>query len=136
MPSDLTQLIGGLDLEVGLLNGTTEKVRVRALPIRLLPSYFAVMDDEPAMVELFCERPAGWSDTLAPESFEKILVEGEALNADFFGRWLRRRMERQERLLPGLLEKALAAVPPTKLAPPSPHGSAKLPSAPATPSPH
>ena len=122
--NDLENIRGGMDLELSLVGGGTEQVFVRQIPIRLMPQLLAALEDEPRMVELFCDRPEGWSDTLTPEAFEKIVAEGERLNADFFSRWLRRRLDRQERLLPGITEQlAKNAGLPT--------GSLKSPSAPA-----
>ena len=103
--NDLENIRGGMDLELSLVGGGTEQVFVRQIPIRLMPQLLAALEDEPRMVELFCDRPEGWSDTLTPEAFEKIVAEGERLNADFFSRWLRRRLDRQERLLPGITEQ-------------------------------
>jgi len=122
--NDLENIRGGMDLELSLVGGGTEQVFVRQIPIRLMPQLLAALEDEPRMVELFCDRPEGWSETLTPEAFEKIVAEGERLNADFFSRWLRRRLDRQERLLPGITEQlAKNAGLPT--------GSLKSPSAPA-----
>jgi hypothetical protein len=103
--NDLETIRGGVDLEVQLVGGGTEQVFVRQIPIRLMPQLLATLEDEPRMVELFCDRPEGWSDTLTPEAFERLVAEGERLNADFFSRWLRRRLDRQERLLPGITEQ-------------------------------
>ncbi len=58
--------------------------------------------DENRLVELFCDKPEGWSDTLTVESFEKVVTEGEKLNADFFSRWVQRRLTRQEKVMPGI----------------------------------
>jgi hypothetical protein len=103
--NDLETIRGGVDLEVQLIGGGTEAVFVRQMPIRQMPQLLAALEDEPRMVELFCDRPEGWSDTLTPESFERLVAEGDRLNAVFFSRWLRRRLDRQERLLPGITEQ-------------------------------
>jgi hypothetical protein len=116
----LTTVLGGV--EISLVSGT--RVRIRQLPIRLLPRLAALMaaDDEPGMVELYCqvEAPssniqppeklpssngkwvdvgAGWSDGLGPEEFTAIITKGEEINEDFFGQWQKRR-ERRQALLP------------------------------------
>jgi hypothetical protein len=98
-------LFGGADLEIRLLGGGTENVFIRQIPIRLMPQMLASLEDENRLVELFCDKPEGWSDTLDPESFEKVVTEGERLNADFFSRWVQRRLTRQERVMPGITEK-------------------------------
>jgi hypothetical protein len=98
-------LFGGIELEVSLATGGTEKVFVRQIPVRLMPQMLATLEDENRLVELFCDRPEGWSDNLAVESFEKVILEGERLNADFFSRWVQRRLTRQEKVMPGITEQ-------------------------------
>jgi hypothetical protein len=125
MNDTLTTVCGGKDVEVKLGNGSSESVFVRQLPIKLMTQLLAALEDEPKMIELFCDRPAGWSDSLTPESFEALVSEGERINADFFGRWLQRRLKRQERLIPGITERLAQTV-----GLPSPIGSPKSPSEP------
>ena len=98
-------LFGGLEIEVALAAGGTEKVFIRQIPIRQMPRMLAALEDENRLVELFCDKPEGWSDTLTVESFEKLVTEGERLNADFFSRWVQRRLTRQEKVMPGITEK-------------------------------
>ena len=98
-------LFGGLETDVKLHEGGTLTVFIRQIPIRLMPQMLAALEDENRLVELFCDKPEGWSDGLTPESFEKIITEGERLNADFFSRWVQRRLTRQERVMPGITEK-------------------------------
>ena len=98
-------LFGGQEVEVSLTSGQTEQVFIRQLPIRQMPQMLAALEDENRLVELFCERPEGWSDGLTVESFEKVVTEGERLNADFFSRWVQRRLTRQEKVMPGITEK-------------------------------
>ena len=98
-------LFGGAELEVVYADGQTEKVFIRQIPVRLMPQMLAALEDENRLVELFCDRPEGWSDSLKPESFEKVVLQGEALNADFFSRWVQRRLTRQEKVMPGITER-------------------------------
>jgi hypothetical protein len=98
-------LYGGVELEVNLVAGGTEKVFVRQIPIRLMPQMMANLENENQLVELFCDRPKGWSDSITPESFEKVVQEGERMNTDFFVRWFQRRLTRQEKVMPGITEK-------------------------------
>jgi len=99
LPTKIETLLGGADYVAVKGDGTTEQVKIRQLPIKLYPLYLASLGSEPRLVELFCDRPAGWSDTLGLYSLEQIVTEGERLNADFFGRWNERRLAR-EKLLP------------------------------------
>ena len=117
-------LFGGQEVEVSLTSGQTEQVFIRQLPIRQMPQMLAALEDENRLVELFCERPEGWSDGLTVESFEKVVTEGERLNADFFSRWVQRRLTRQEKVMPGITEKLAKSA-----GLPLPTGSPSAPSA-------
>ena len=107
-PTSTETLVGGMSFTATKIDATEEPVQIRQLPVRLLPQLLAALEDEPAMVELFCDKPKGWSDSLAPESFETIVTEGERINADFFSRWAQRRIQRVERLLPGSTAKLVS----------------------------
>lgn len=98
-PTKIETLFGAINLQVTLLNGKEEVVIVRQIPIRLMPQYQSALNNEPRMVELLCDKPEGWSDTIAIRSFEQIVIEGERINADFFGRW-RERQKARENLIP------------------------------------
>ncbi len=117
-------LFGGLEVEVALTSGQTEQVFIRQLPIRQMPQMLAALEDENRLVELFCDKPEGWSDGLTVESFEKVVTEGERLNADFFSRWVQRRLTRQEKVMPGITEKLAKSA-----GLPLPTGSPSAPSA-------
>jgi hypothetical protein len=101
-PNDKMQtLLGYSEVPVTFATGETATVKIRQLPVRLLSAYLLKIDDEAGAVELFTNQPEGWADTLTLESFEAILKEGERLNSESFFAWLRRRVERQERIAPG-----------------------------------
>ena len=119
-PTPTETLLGGSTATVRHLDGHTEAVRLRQLPVRQLPELLAALDDEARMLELFTGKPAAWVDVLPTDEFERLLAEGERINADFFRRWLDRRMQRQEKLMPGLTERLLGrALPPSPPSPPS-----------------
>ena len=97
-------------------DGTTEVVNVRQLPVRLLPKYLATIDEEAERIELLTDKPSGWADKLTPASHLELLEAGEELNAEDFFAWLRRKVQRQERLAPGSsgeLGKAVLSASPT-----------------------
>lgn len=94
-------LAGGKTVRAHLTNGTTEAVFVKQLPIRKLPDYLAKQDDEAGLIELACEKPAGWVDNLTVESHEALIEAVEAMNNVPFFAWLRRKVRRAERLAPG-----------------------------------
>lgn len=103
----LVSLTGASDYDAVKRDGTTEPVKIRQLPIKLLPKYASAQDDELQMAEVLCDKPAGWAETLSDGSIEQIIITGEEINADFFGRWAKRRLARLERLQPGAVEKAI-----------------------------
>jgi hypothetical protein len=109
MEANMVTLLGGVTYNATKLDGSIEEVRIAQVPIKSFPDYLNAQEDEPRMVEMFCGKPKGWSDQLTPGSFEHIIAEGERINADFFSRWVQRRLARQEKLMPGITEKLLAS---------------------------
>ncbi|HEV8523084.1 MAG TPA: hypothetical protein VGQ71_01185 [Terriglobales bacterium] len=105
----LTTLLGGETYTATRIDGTTEPVFIRQLPVKIYPVFLEAIDDEPRMVDILCDKPAGWSETMSPESFDFIATRGDALNQDFFYRWAQRRLARQEKLVPGITDRMLTA---------------------------
>jgi hypothetical protein len=101
MTDSMETLIGGRDVVAKFLDGSTETVRIQQFKIRRMDEYLKTIDDEPARIELAADKPKGWADNLTPDSHTELLAATEGLNADTFFAWLRRRVERQERLAPG-----------------------------------
>lgn len=93
-PTKTEILFGGEDIAVVMLDSATELVRVKILPIRQFPQYQAALSNEPKLVELFTGKPAEWVDQLSTSSFEEIILSGERINSDFFGRWQDRQKKR------------------------------------------
>ncbi len=92
-------LLGGTEIAVQKTDGSNETVKVLQLPIKLFPRLRACMQDEGLQVELYCGKEKGWSDSLTPESHEKVITTGEAINRDFFLRWVER-LKTREAYLP------------------------------------
>lgn len=105
----LTDLLGFVETDVLHIDGQTERVRVRQLPVKDMPRYLAVLEDEPATVELFCDKPKGWAETLTPEAFNDIMTKGEGMNLDFLAQHAARVQRRREKIMPGFQEKILEA---------------------------
>jgi hypothetical protein len=110
-PTKNETLFGGADFIATHTDGATESVKIAQIPIKDFPKFLQVQDDELKMAEFFCGKPEGWASSLSLDSLEGIITEGERINADFFSRWVQRRIARQERLIPGLTQKALSALP-------------------------
>jgi len=89
---ELVTIAGGVDLEVHFSkNGnTSETVKVRQIPISKLQEFLFSMGDESRLIELYCDRPKGWADTLAIESANEIADKGQELNLPFLQAWWRR----------------------------------------------
>jgi hypothetical protein len=116
MTDSMATLMGGKQLVAYHLDGTQEIVDLKQLPVRLLPQYLATIDDEASRLEMILGKPAGWADTIKPDSHIELLEAGEGLNSDSFSAWLRRRVQRQEQLVPGSsgeLGKQLLSASPT-----------------------
>ena len=128
-PTSMETLLGRGELNVTKEDGTTEKVDVRQLSIAQFPKLLAAQDDEVAMACLYTGKDQDWFMSLTMESQEAVIVEGDRINADFFVRWFQRRLAKQERLLPGVTEKAIAQM--AKPSSPSPNSAPPLHRAPA-----
>jgi len=116
MTDSMATLMGGKQLVAYHLDGTQEIVDLKQLPVRLFPQYLATIDDEASRLEMILGKPAGWADTITSDSHVELLEAGEGLNSDSFSAWLRRRVQRQEQLVPGSsgeLGKQLLSASPT-----------------------
>lgn len=73
---------------VRLLDGTTEEVKIRQLPIRELTDKWArLQGNEAALVELYCNKEEGWADGILPDDHDQIIKTGRELNRPRFARW-------------------------------------------------
>jgi hypothetical protein len=103
-------VLGGSEIEIKFIDGTTKMIKVRQLPVRLYPRFFATMDKEAEMVELLTGMKPVQVDALTFESHEDIVAEGERVNGGFFGRWLERSKIRQQKLAPEMQAMVAEAV--------------------------
>lgn len=107
MNDELNTVLGGQQISITKRDGSQETVLVRELTVSELTKYAMTLDYEPKIAELFCDKPAGWADSLTRESFVAVIVKGEEMNLSFFSDWMSRRLERNRRMLPGMDEKLL-----------------------------
>jgi hypothetical protein len=123
-PTPTEVLLGHSNETAIFADNSSELIEVRILPIKSYPALLAAQGDECTVIEMYCGKEKGWAETLTRESHEHLLSVGERLNADFFSRWVSRRLQSQERLIPGsvrrVTERALEASA-------SPTGSPKQP---------
>jgi len=110
--NDLTVVLGGVEYFALLDSGVEEKVKIRAMKLKQSQTYLrlASANNESGLIELFCEMPEGWADSLSAKSQEEILKIGEELNADFMMRSAQRAAARREKLTPGFEEKAIKQI--------------------------
>lgn len=99
---ELITIAGGVELEVAFQNnGAKEIVKVRQIPISKIQAFIFSMTDESAAIELYCDKPKGWADTLTVESASAIADKGQELNLPFFAAWFKRQMKWRESQQPG-----------------------------------
>jgi hypothetical protein len=99
---ELITIAGGVELEVAYQNnGNKEIVKVRQIPISKLQGFILTMGNEAETIELYCDKPKGWADTLTMESASAIADKGQELNLPFFAAWFRRQMKWRESQQPG-----------------------------------
>ena len=90
-----------------------KSVDVRCMPVRKLPEYAALIEDEPQLVALFTGLSDAEVDALPMADFVKILEKGHGLNFGPFSEWLKRKAEARRK-------KAIAfGVNPEKLGNPT-----------------
>jgi hypothetical protein len=117
-PTPLETLNGSGEIVVTRLDGTTESVRLRQITLGECEKLLLVQGDEIALACLYTGKERAWFEALDPVSQEQVVIEGDRINADFFGRWLSRRLARQERIAPGMMAKVLErAIAPETIEP-------------------
>jgi hypothetical protein len=88
---ELITIAGGVELEIAYQNnGSKETVKVRQIPISKIQDFLMAMGNEAQTIELYCDKPKGWADTLSLESANMVLDKGQEINLDFFERWWKR----------------------------------------------
>ena len=107
-------LFGGRAAQARYLDGTTEDLRVRQLPLGEYEAAFKLLEDEIALTARICGRDRAWADQLAPESYEALRLLAEEVNANGFFAWSARQVERLRDQQARAFE-ALAALPPEAL---------------------
>lgn len=100
LESKLVNVLGSVEVTVKFQDGHSETVKVSQVPFNKMLDYLKAQDDECKLIELVCGKAEGWAVSLVAEDFNKLVELGERVNADFFGQWWNRRLERLERMLP------------------------------------
>jgi len=93
---DMVTVAGGVTLQVTYqVNGRGEEpkkelVKIRQIPISKLSEFLLTLGDEAHSIELYCDKPKGWADTLSLESANEVADEGQRINRPFLNAWWRR----------------------------------------------
>jgi hypothetical protein len=127
-PSPLETLKGGAEIQVTHLDGSLESIHLRQVSIGQCEQLLLAQGNEPTLACFYSGRDRAWFDSLDPDSQERVVVEGDRINADFFARWYRRLAARQDRILPGAMEKFINRALEEPEAPPAPPAPAPSPS--------
>lgn len=102
--NEMVTVLRGEEMPVTYLDGSTEIVKVCQLRADSYQRYALLIDDEPATLELFCEKEKGWAERLSPESYDAVAEKGHGLNFPFFRGWFRRKLEKTELMQPAMIE--------------------------------
>lgn len=71
-------------MEVTTIDGTTKRVLVQQIPVRMWNQALGVAFMEPEMIELVCAQEPGWHATLLPKSYGAVRIACRRQNEDFF----------------------------------------------------
>lgn len=94
---ELITIAGGVELEVAYQNnGNKEIVKVRQIPVSKIQTFIMALANEAEAIELYCDKPKGWADTLSVESASAVADKGQELNLPFFAAWFRRQAKWRE----------------------------------------
>lgn len=111
---ELITIAGGVELEVAYQNnGDKETVKVRQIPVSKIQTFIMALANESEAIELYCDKPKGWADTLSIESASAVADKGQELNLPFFAAWFRRQAKWRESQQSGAiaeLEKKVEAM--------------------------
>lgn len=78
------------ELEVTHLDGSKETVKVRSIPPSKIQALVIALANEAVLIELYCDKPEGWADSLTIESVNAIADKGQELNRLLLSAWLHR----------------------------------------------
>jgi len=93
------------------LDGTTETIELRQLPLARYPAALALRDDEISLTALLAGRDRAWIEQLTPASYEALRAEVQSLNESGFFAYAARQAAREKERLAEMLA-ALAQWPP------------------------
>lgn len=106
--NELVTIAGGLEMEVTKQDGTKETVKVRHVPISKIQQLATAIGwgNESHCIELYCDKPTGWADTLSFDSASAIAERGQEINRPFFDAWAARQAKWKQSFIQGAIEDA------------------------------
>ncbi len=122
-------LLGAVNVPgIRFLDGTSRDVRVSQVKLSLMEEYRQAYasNNESKMIKIATGMPEDLIDKLTIDSIETLITTIQAVNKDFFFRWMKRLAIRSEEIMPGSakdLQHLLAYSSPTT-SPESPSGAA------------
>jgi len=85
----LTTLLDGREIEVTHCDGSTERVKVRKIPIRRLSEFAGAWGRPEKEAPFYADRSPHWTESLTDDSFAELMDVGRELNFASFKRWFR-----------------------------------------------
>jgi hypothetical protein len=83
------------EIEVTHLDGSKETVMVGHIPISKFRkfAFLIAWGDESRVIELYCDKPEGWADTLTLDGLNALAAKGQEINLPFFEIWSQRQAQ-------------------------------------------
>jgi hypothetical protein len=110
--NNLVNLTGSVQVEAVFDDGHKEQVEVCQIRVKDFQQAIESFQDEPRLVDLYCRKEDGWSQSLSLSSFDAIADAGKRINKGFFERRAARTTEMMDALMPGvrqrIVEKAVS----------------------------
>jgi len=97
----------GATMEVVLMGGQNETVKVNLLPLGKMPDFMAAIDDDMAMIQLCTGKSKHFAENVQFDSALDLVDLCQEVNFPNALRWSERRAARMEGLLP-VAQKGLA----------------------------
>lgn len=110
MVDDVVDIVGELNSQAVLRDGSVIDTKVRQLRLRELPKLADCIGDEAAMLKMCTSLSEEQINELSLMSAEGLVSLCERLNMDFFQRWLERQLRRNEAVVPGVRQRIAATV--------------------------
>ena len=96
--TEIAKLTGEVSVKAFKRDGSSVEVKVLALPLSKMDRWLNAQEDEAPMIHVATGLTVEALEEITPESQEDILQQAEVLNANFFARFVTRRVQRAQKL--------------------------------------